>query len=230
MILTLITKSLRDLLLPGIVRLLLLCLLMYVVAWVALAWIVSGIISAYIGIFGAHGFIMHLIGSFGGMTFAWFLFPLLYPILVSFFDDHMAAIIERVDYPGTPPAQPPFWPTILQDALFSLKALLLNLLFLPIYFIPVIGLTIYYVLNGYLLGTQFYRMAAGRTMKREDAERFREEARGTIFFAGVAISLCSTIPPLNLIAPLMGVAMMVHLVHTLPQKQQKQQVLISRSY
>jgi CysZ protein len=214
MFISLLAKSFRDLLLPGILRLLLLCLLMYVVGWVALAWIFSTIISAYMGFFGAEGFIMHMLGSFGGVALAWFLFPLLYPILVSFFDDSMAETIERADYPDSPLARPPFWPTLLQDAWFSFKAILLNLLFIPIYFSP-IGLVVYYLLNGHLLGTQFYRMAAGRNMSPQDAEKLRNRARGAIFLAGITISVFSTIPVLNLVAPLLGVAVMVHLVHDL---------------
>ncbi len=127
----------------------------------------------------------------------------------------MAEIIEREDYPQLPPAQPPFWPTLLQDVMFSLKAIGLNLICLPLYFSPLFGLALYYGLNGYLLGTQFFRMAAGRRASQADAERLRRSARFSIVSAGVAISFCSTIPVINLVAPLLGVAVMLHLFHAL---------------
>ncbi|HEU5048450.1 MAG TPA: EI24 domain-containing protein [Rickettsiales bacterium] len=218
-------KSLRNLLLPEILKLFLLCLLAYVIGGWILVWIISGAISTYIGVTGAEGFFVHMLGSAGGMMIAWFLFPLLYPILVNFFDDSMAEVIERKDYPGLPPAQPPFWPTMLGDVLFSLKALGLNLLCLPLYFMPLFGMLLYYGLNGYLLGTQFFRMAAGRRVNAQEAVMMEQKARYSIWGTGVAISICATIPLLNLASPLIGVASMLHLFHAL-RGTKKQQVLL----
>lgn len=212
------TKSLRNMLLPDIMKLFLLCLLAYMAGWGGMAWILSGLISSYIGASGSEGFILHILGSAGGMIVAWFLFPLLYPILVSFFDDKMADVIEREDYPQLPPAKPPFWPTILNDMVFSLKAIGLNIICLPFYFIPLFGIALYYLLNGYLLGTQFFRMAAGRRVDMDEAEKMRKAAHYQILSAGVAISFCSTIPLLNLAAPLLGVATMLHLFHAIKGK------------
>jgi len=215
MLIIVFARALRNLLLPGILKLFLLCLLAYVAGWSVLAWVLSMLITAYTGMSGAEGMLMHMIGSIGSMMLAWFLFPLLYPILVSFFDDNMAAVIEREDYPGLAPALPPFWPTILHDALFSLKAIGLNILCIPLYFIPLAGMVVYYGLNGYLLGTQFFRMAAGRRVGEAEARAVQKRAGSAIVVTGIAISLCSTIPLLNLAAPLLGVAAMLHLFHAL---------------
>ncbi len=215
MLITALTAALRDLTLPGILRLFLLCLLAYAIGWMALAWGVAELFTLYIGIRGEEGWLIHLLSSAGGGLIAWFLFPLLYPILVSFFDDHMADIIERADYPQLTPATPPFWPTFGNDVWFSLKALALNVLCLPLYFIPLIGAAVYYVLNGYLLGVQFFRMSAGRRVSGPAADALRYKARGAILLAGVLISFCATIPLLNLVAPLLGVATMLHLFHAL---------------
>lgn len=208
-------KSLRNLLLPPILKLFCLCLVVYVLAWGLLAWVATALINSYMGADIAQSLFTHLLGSVGGMVVAWFLFPLLYPILMSFFDDHMAVAIEREDYPQLPAAEPPFWPTLWHDAKFSLKAIALNLLCLPIYFLPLIGITVYYLLNGYLLGSQFFRMAAGRRSSREESLALQRRARGSILMAGVVISICSTIPLLNLAAPVLGVATMLHLYHAL---------------
>lgn len=220
-------KSLRSLLLPEILKLFLWCLLAYAIGWWALAWVVSGAIGAYIGVTGAEGFFVHILGSMGGMMIAWFLFPLLYPILVNFFDDKMAEAIERQDYPGLPPAQPPFWPTMLGDVLFSLKAIGLNLLCLPLYIVPGLGMMLYYALNGYLLGTQFFRMAAGRRVNAQEAVAMEQGARYSIWGTGIAISACATVPFLNLASPLLGVASMLHLFHAL-RGTNKQQVLLPK--
>ncbi|MBU6476271.1 MAG: EI24 domain-containing protein [Alphaproteobacteria bacterium] len=153
--------------------------------------------------------------SAGGVTAAWFLFPLLYPILISFFDDSIADIIEKEDYPHLAPAVPPFWPTVLHDIAFSLKAVALNVLCLSLWMIPPVYILVYYGMNGYLLGTQFFRMIAGRRASVAEAAALQKKAHHAILLIGVSISFFSTVPLLNLAAPLIGIAAMLHLFQSL---------------
>lgn len=215
-------KALRNLLLPGIIKLFLLCLVAYIIGFIVITWGVTALVAGFLGLAGGEGVVAHMIGSVGGMMIAWFLFPLLYPILISFFDDYMAEAIEASDYPHLPKAAPPFWPTFAQDALFSLKAVVLNVLLLPFYFIPLVGLVLYYGVNGWLLGTQFFRMAAGRRVSLAEAKEMLSRKRGAIIFAGVLISFSATIPLLNLAAPLLGVATMLHLFHAMKGNDRQQ--------
>jgi len=216
MFLVVLTKALRNLLLPGILKVFLMCLLAYMAGWTILAWILSTVINHYIGTTGVQGFWTHLMASFGGMIAAHFFFPLLYPILVSFFDDKMANIIEREDYPQLAPAVGPFWPTIMNDVSFSAKAVSLNILCLPLYLLfPLVNLAVYYALNGYLLGTQFFRIVAGRRVTAAEGAALQRKAHSSILLTGVAISFFSTVPVLNLAAPLVGIAAMLHLFHAL---------------
>ena len=212
---TVLMKAFRNLLLPGIMRVFLMCLLVYAAAWGLLAWILSGIINPYLGMTGVEGFWTHLMASFGGMIAAHLFFPLLYPILISFFDNTVADVIEHQDYPQLPPATGPFWPTILSDVAFSLKAIGLNILCIPFYFIPLVNVAVYYLLNGYLLGTQFFRIVAGRRATPTEAAVMIKKAYYAILTIGIAISFFSTIPVLNLVAPFVGIAAMLHLFHTL---------------
>ena len=55
-----------------------------------------------------------------------------------------------------PPA--PFWPELLHDLGFTVKALLLNILVLPLYLVPVLNLVLFYWLNGRLLGREYFVM------------------------------------------------------------------------
>jgi uncharacterized protein involved in cysteine biosynthesis len=215
MLIVTLIKALRNLMLPGIWKLFFFCVVAYVISWTLVTAIITFIINASVGISGAEGFFFHIIGSLGGGIVAWFFFPLLFPILMSFFDDKIFEVIEREDYPQLPVAQPPFWPTILADVKFSLKAVALNVLCLPLYFIPPLWILVYFGMNGYLLGAQFFRMAAGRRMSAQDAKDLQHKASGSVFFAGVAIMVCSTIPLLNLAAPVLGIATMLHMVHLL---------------
>lgn len=208
-------KALRNLTLPDVLKLLLICLAAYAVAGMGLVWLFSWLIGAYTDLAGAEGFFAHLLAGAGGIVLAWFMFPLLYPILIGFFDEKMASVIERADYPDLPKAEPPFWPTLMADVWFSLKAIALNIICLPLYIVPFLGIFVYYGMNGYLLGTQFFRMAAGLRASPEEAESLRRRAQGTITLAGVLISFCATIPVLNFAAPVLGVATMLHLFHAL---------------
>jgi len=210
-----LTKALRNLLLPGILGVFLMCLLAYMAGWGLLAWILSAIINHYIGATGVQGFWTHLTASFGGMFAAHLFFPLLYPILISFFDNKIADVIEHEDYPQLPPAVGPFWPTVFNDISFSMKAVGLNILCLPLYLIPMANVVVYFWLNGYLLGTQFFRIVAGRRVTTAEAAALQKKAHYSILLTGIAISLSSTIPVLNLAAPLVGVAAMLHLFHAL---------------
>lgn len=228
MLTTIFSKSLRNLMLPGLLKIFLLCIVIYGISWGALSVGISHLITSTLGLGRDEGIFVQFIGSMGGMMIAWFLFPLLYPVLIGFFDEKIAEIIEREDYPQLPVANPPFWPTLLNDAIFSLKAVCLNILFLPFWIIPPVGIIVYYLLNGYLLGTQFFRMAAGRRVSEAEAETLRKRAKKEILLGGIAIAFFATVPLLNLAAPLMGVAAMLHLFHSL-KGNDKQQVIEARN-
>jgi len=218
-------RALRNLLLPGILKVLFVCLLAYMACFSTLAWIFSAMINHYTGVTGSQGWLTHIASSFGGMFIAHLFFPLLYPILISFFDDRIADIIEHEDYPQLPPAKGPFWPTLLNDAAFSAKAVGLNLLCLPVYIIfNVFAVPIYYTLNGYLLGTQFFRIVAGRRVTFAEAEALQKKSHHAVLLMGIAISFSATIPVINFVAPIAGLAAMLHLFHTL-RGTKKQEIL-----
>jgi CysZ protein len=221
---TVITKALRNLLQPGILKVLFLCLLAYTACFGALAFIFSEMINHYIGAKGAQGWLTHILASFGGMFVAHLFFPLLYPILISFFDDRICDVIEHEDYPQLPPAKGPFWPTIFNDAAFSGKALILNLLCVPFWLFPPLAIPVYYMLNGYLLGTQFFRIVAGRRVTVAEAEALQKQSHHAVLLTGVAISFSATIPVINLAAPVVGIAAMLHLFHAL-RGTKKQEIL-----
>jgi CysZ protein len=146
---------------------------------------------------------------------AYFIYPLLLPLIISLFDTAIADAIERDEYPQLPAKTPPYWPTLLQDAKFVGKVILINIVVLPLYLLPFVNLFLYYIVNGYLLGTEFFNIVAGRHMTRAEATVLRKKYRGSLISIGVLITVSSTIPLLNLIAPMLGVIMMVHFFHAL---------------
>lgn len=206
-------KAFRNLLTPGIMKIFMWCLLAYVVAFGAVVWLMTWLVDRFTSLPEMQGYMADALAAVGGMVLAWFLFPLLYPVLVSFFDEQVAEIIDEEDYADRPKAVAPFWPTLGNDVMFTLKALALNIVCLPLLLIPLLGLVVYYGLNGYLLGMQFFRMAAGRRVTREQADVLQKKYFTSILLTGVTISFLATIPFINLAAPILGVAIMTHLFY-----------------
>jgi len=155
------------------------------------------------------------IGTLGAGVIAWFLFPGIMPVIVNFFDNRIASIIEERDYPSKPVQSPAFWPELLHDAQFSGLTILLNIVVLPLYLVPVINLVLFYILNGYLLGREFFVMAARRHISVHEAESLRKRHAKTVMIAGMMLTVLATIPIVNLFAPFWGIAVMVHLYHRL---------------
>jgi CysZ protein len=159
------------------------------------------------------------LGSIGGTMIAWILFPALMPIIIRFFDTQIALLIEEEDYPDTArPAEAPFWKELLHDLRFSATAILLNILVLPLYMLPVINLILFYLLNGYLLGREFFVIAARRHIPVYEAQELFHRYGTTIILSGIALVMLATIPVINVLAPFWGIAFMIHLYHRLDQR------------
>jgi CysZ protein len=170
-----------------------------------------------------------LAGGFGATLFAYFLFPGIMPVIVNFFDAKIATLIEQSYYPAARPINPPFWPEFRHDLRFSLVAIGLNILVLPLYLIPVVNLFVFYALNGHLLGKEFFVMVARRHLKLEDALVLRRTNSRIIFVGGIILTILATIPLINLFAPFWGIAVMTHLYHIITHTQ-KVEVLPPSSY
>jgi CysZ protein len=67
------------------------------------------------------------------------------------------------------------------------------------------------VVNGYLLGREFFEFAAMRFRPPEEARAFRKAHGTTVFLAGLLIAGFLAVPILNLLTPIFATVMMVHL-------------------
>lgn len=205
-----VIKAFGSLLAPGMLGILLKSLIITLLALTAFFF---GASSFFFWIFGAESWLSWL-GAFGSGVFAWFLFPAITPVIVNFFDTRIVGLIEARDYPQSPKAtEPPFMKEFMHDLKFTGKALLLNILALPFYLIPVFNLLLFYGLNGYLLGREFFVMVARQHMPIAEAMALHKAQNGLVSTAGVLFAIGATIPIVNLFAPIWGIAMMTHLYH-----------------
>lgn len=160
--------------------------------------------------------------TIGAGVIGWFLLPILLPAIAAFFQETIANSIESKDYPTfmPPAAKRPFIQEILEDCKFVLLFIIANILLFPLFFIPVVGQIAYFVFNGYFIGREFFETAAGRHLGKRSAKELRKEYPAPAFLCGTLIVFCTTIPVVNLVAPFIGVAIMVHLFHLLPKKEE----------
>ncbi|MEO1705958.1 MAG: EI24 domain-containing protein [Pseudomonadota bacterium] len=137
--------------------------------------------------------------------------------ITSLFLDEVATAVEEKHYPeiGTPP-RTPFWDGLRDTVNFlgvliaaNIFALILYALFPPAAFFIFIGL------NGYLLGREYFTIAAMRHLGRDGAKALRKEHAGLIWAAGCLMALPLTFPILNLVIPILGAATFTHLYHGL---------------
>jgi CysZ protein len=89
--------------------------------------------------------------------------------------------------------------------------LLVNAFALPLVLVVGFGFLIFLVANAYLLGREYFELAALRHHDPVTVRRMRARHSATIFAAGLAIAAFLAIPVVNLLAPLFATGLMVHL-------------------
>ena len=137
--------------------------------------------------------------------------------ITSMFLDEVADAVEEVHYPHLPPANQVGMGDAIRDTVnfmgvlvgANLLALVLYLLFAPA------ALFIFWGLNGFLLGREYFTLAALRRHGRDETKRLRRRHAGTIWVAGVLMAVPLSVPLLNLLIPILGAATFTHLYHAL---------------
>ena len=137
--------------------------------------------------------------------------------ITSLFLDDVAQAVEDRHYPALPPVGHQGIGEAVKDSVAFLGVLIVaNLLALVLYviFAP-FALFIFWGLNGFLLGREYYTLAAMRRVGREEAARLRRRHMGTIWMAGVLMAMPLSIPLVNLVIPILGAATFTHIFHKL---------------
>lgn len=161
--------------------------------------------------------VIEVAAGLGVVVLAWLLFPVAVSSTVGIFLDEVSDAVEGRHYPALPPAHGQPIATEIRSALaFAGVALALNLLLLPLYlllfFFPPLYALIFYGVNGYLLGREYFEQVALRRLDPAAARALRRANQGRVLLAGVVIAFLLTVPVVNLIAPVVATAFMLHLV------------------
>src|SRR3954454_7824821 len=156
------------------------------------------------------GFAFFLAGAGLFVALAYIL-PAVSALVAGYFADEAAEIIERTDFPGDVPGRAlPLCQALLYGLRFAGLSLLVNLVALVLFFIPGVNLVAFFAANAYLLGREYFELAAGRFRPMAEAAEMRRHYRGTVLAAGCVLSALMLVPIVNLVTPLFGIALMVH--------------------
>lgn len=135
--------------------------------------------------------------------------------ITSLFLDDVADAVEDRHYPNLPRAERvPFWDAVRDTVNFLGVLIAANLLALILYaFFAPFALFIFWGLNGFLLGREYFTLAAMRREGRAGAKALRKRHLGKIWIAGTLMAMPLSLPLVNLVIPILGAATFTHLYH-----------------
>ncbi|NBC95905.1 MAG: hypothetical protein GVY27_06085 [Deinococcus-Thermus bacterium] len=141
---------------------------------------------------------------------------LMVPVASAFtglFLEDVAAAVEKRHYPHLPPVPRLPWGDAIRDSVNFFGVLVaVNLVALALYFVvgPFAPL-LFWVVNGYLLGREYFQLVAMRRLGRAGAVAARKRNAGRIWLAGTLMAAPLSIPVVNLVIPILGAATFTHL-------------------
>lgn len=210
----------RRVLLIGVALTIALLFVVYAVVLLLISWLTGDVVN--LPLIGEVRWLNDLLGwasLLAMMVMSVFLMVPVASAITSFFLDDVAAAVEARHYPDLPPVAPMPWMETLRDTLGFLGVLIgANLLALVLYItLPFAAFAIFWALNGYLLGREYFQLAAMRRFGRAGARELLRRHWLTVWGAGVLMAMPLSVPLINLFIPILGAATFTHLVHALPQ-------------
>ncbi|MDA7946541.1 MAG: sulfate transporter family protein [Hyphomicrobiaceae bacterium] len=156
---------------------------------------------------------IQILGGLGLVVGSIFLIGPITGLIASLHLDDIAQEIERRDYPNDPEGRALSTVEGLKVAVkFGLLVIGVNILVLFLLLVPGVNIVAFFVANGYLLGREYFELAALRYMPLEEAQTLRQDNRLRVFLSGLIIAGMISVPLLNLLTPLFATAFMVHSV------------------
>ncbi|MDA7448911.1 EI24 domain-containing protein [Planktomarina temperata] len=152
----------------------------------------------------------------GGVLFTialsiWLMVPVTSAIIALFLDE-VAQAVEARHYPHLPKQTA----TKLQDQILvgirflgilllaNIGALILSMI------VPLLAPFVFWATNGYLMGREYFQMAAMRRMPHAQAQELFQRHQGSIWTAGILMAIPMSIPLVGLFIPILGAAAFTH--------------------
>ena len=133
-------------------------------------------------------------------------------LFAGIFLDDIAEDVERSHYPNDLPGKPlPITTAVFLALKFGILVLIGNVIALLLVWLAGFGFAIFFVLNGYLLGREYFEFASMRYMSSSDALVLRKKYSFEVFLAGLIVAVLMSVPILNFLTPIFATKMMVHM-------------------
>ena len=190
------------------------------VVWRSVALSALGFVLLGAGVWWAAGQMLPgWLGSLLGLVVAGFaglvLFVPLAMAIAGSFVDRIAGAVERRHYPWLPTPRPEalgaqVWDGIaLAARVLALQGVALGLSIL----LPGVGIGLGWLITAWAIGRGLFVAVAMRRMDRQAAMAAYRARRWAVIAQGGAIAFCTTLPLVNLIAPVFGIAALTHVLH-----------------
>ena len=181
--------------------------------------LLAALVIAALWVFGTFvewpGWVETLVAWLGGLALvvgSVFLIPPVTSLIAGLYLDDIAEVVERTHFPSEPAGRElPTAQSVLLAVKFFFVVLAVNLLALFLLLIPGVNLIAFYLGNGYLLGREYFELAAMRHMPQAEAKKLRVANRGYILMCGLVIAGLASVPILNLLTPLFATSFMVRI-------------------
>ncbi|MCB1385506.1 MAG: sulfate transporter family protein [Nitratireductor sp.] len=205
-----------ELLQPAFRRVLLksvgLTILLFIGTWIGLDAAFSTFLAPVLGPWPWVTTAVLWLMSAGLLVGAGFLLAPVTALIAGLFLDDVADHVEQVHYraDGRGVATPAL-PAVLYSIRFTALVIVANLVALLLVLLPGINVVIFFLVNGYLLGREYFMFAAMRFVSEAEANALRRANSTHILLAGFVIAGFMAVPVLNLATPVFAAALMVHL-------------------
>jgi uncharacterized protein involved in cysteine biosynthesis len=184
----------------------------------ALAALAIGIGWEAHNIAAGHGWIAWIASFFGVFSAALLTLVLFVPLatgIALLFSDRIAAAVERRFFPDLPPAAPARLAAQAWDGVaLGLKVLLMQLLALLLaLLLPGPGWLLGWLVAAWAMGRGLFVAVAMRRMPRAAALALYRRRRMPVLVQGGLMVAAALLPVVNLFAPVLGTAALVHVLH-----------------
>jgi uncharacterized protein involved in cysteine biosynthesis len=155
--------------------------------------------------------LLSIAAGFGIVAGIVLLMPAVTAIVGSFFADRIADEVEREHYPADAPGKAlPLWLALWEGTKTALLAVVIYLCAAPLLLFAGFGAVIFFLATAYILGREYFELAAMRFRPPADAKALRKRNALTVYIGGLFIAAFVLIPIVNLATPLFAMALMVH--------------------
>ena len=181
--------------------------------WAGLAWLLSSteLIGDVPFVGGWLETAIDWLGSIAALVLLVLLLPAFLGLCASLYIDTICRVVEARHYPRLqPPRNQSITEAIIVGAKFGALLIIFNLLILVLIVFPPIYFVVGWAVNGHLLGREYLEMVGFRRMDPPHLRTYRHAQRNQIFLSGLMLAVIASIPVVNLILPLFGTAMMLH--------------------